>query len=73
MNETYLVPLDDGFGVPDDGAEELDGVALLSHVAVEIVGRRFGGTCKRTKRKAIPTVSVSLLGAPARNARNASI
>ena len=67
----YLVPLNDGLGVSDDGAEELDGVALLSHVAVEIVGRRFGGTCKRTRRKAIPTVS--LLGAPARNARNASI
>ena len=47
MNEIYLVPLDDGLGVSDDGAEELDGVALLSHVAVEIVGRRFGGTCKR--------------------------
>ena len=47
----YLVPLNDGLGVSDDGAEELDGVALLSHVAVEIVGRRFGGTCKEDEEE----------------------
>ena len=48
---TYLVPLDDGLGVSDDGAEELDGVALLSHVAVEIVGRCLGGTWKSNREE----------------------
>ena len=46
----YLVPLNDRLRVSRDGAEQLHGVALLSHVAVEIVGGYLGGTCKRRGR-----------------------
>ena len=46
-----LVPLDDGFGTAQDGTQQLDGVALLCHISIQMVGDNLWRTLNNQREK----------------------